>query len=142
MDATEGGRVPGLERGLRLAKRNVALLTVAQAILGSAPPVAFSVGGLAGYAMLGDDKSLATAPLTGFNVGVALGAILVASSAKLLGRKTAFMIGALLVAVGGLVAALALFRSSFWMFAGGLMLLGLSGGFTQKIRFAAADASP
>ena len=43
---------------------------------------------------------------------------------------------------GGLVAALALFRSDFWFFAAGLMLIGLSGGFTQKIRFAAADASP
>ena len=51
-----------------------ALLAAAQAIVGSAAPIAISIGGLAGYYLLGDDKSLATAPVTGFNVGVALGA--------------------------------------------------------------------
>ena len=53
------------EIDLGSAKRNVALLTTAQAILGSAPPIAFAVGGLAAYQLLGDDKGLATAPLTG-----------------------------------------------------------------------------
>lgn len=134
--------VPGLEAQLRAAKRNVGILTAAQAILGSAAPLAFSVGGLAGYELLSDDKSLATAPLTGFNIGVALGAVVVAASSRFLGRKAAFMLGALMVGVGGLVAALALFRADFWLFAAGLLVIGLSGGFTQKIRFAAADASP
>ncbi len=43
---------------------------------------------------------------------------------------------------GGLLAAVALFRSNFWLLAAGFMLIGVSAGFTQKIRFAAADASP
>lgn len=132
----------GLDDQLRTAKRNVSLLTVAQAILGSAAPLSFSVGGLAGFQLLGADKSLATAPLTGFNVGVALGAIVVAAASRFLGRRESFMVGALMGAIGGVVAALALFRSEFWLFAFGLLLIGLSGGFTQKIRFAAADASP
>ncbi|MCX8998972.1 MFS transporter [Rhizobiaceae bacterium BDR2-2] len=142
MDAVQGGTVPGLEGQLRSAKRNVALLTAAQAILGSAGPLSFSVGALAGYELLGTDKSLATAPMTGFNVGVALGAVVVAVAARVLGRKASFMVGAVTVGLGGLVAALALFRSDFWLFALGLLLIGLSAGFTQKIRFAAADASP
>ncbi|MCA0257333.1 MAG: MFS transporter [Proteobacteria bacterium] len=142
MDAVQGGTVPGLEAQLRSAKINVGLLTAAQAILGSAGPLSFSVGALAGYELLSDDKSLATAPLTGFNVGVALGAVAVAATSRLLGRKAAFMLGAVMIGIGGLVAALALFRADFWLFAGGLLLIGLSGGFTQKIRFAAADASP
>ena len=132
----------GLDGQLRAAKRNVGLLTVAQSILGSAAPLSFSVGGLAGFQLLGADKSLATAPLTGFNVGVALGAIVVAIASRFLGRRESFMVGALMGAIGGAVAALALFRSDFWLFAFGLLLIGLSGGFTQKIRFAAADASP
>ncbi len=132
----------GLDGQLRAAKRNVSILTVAQSILGSAAPLSFSVGGLAGFQLLGADKSLATAPLTGFNVGVALGAIVVAAASRFLGRRESFMVGALMGAIGGSVAALALFRSEFWLFAFGLMLIGLSGGFTQKIRFAAADASP
>ena len=134
--------VPGLEGQLDEAKRNVFLLTMAQAIMGSAAPMSFSVGALAGYQLLGADKSLATAPLTGFNIGVALGAICVAAASRFLGRKAGFMVGALMCSIGGGVAAVALFRSDFWLFAVGLLLIGISGGFTQKIRFAAADASP
>lgn len=134
--------VAGLEGQLSEAKRNVFLLTIAQAILGSAGPLSFSVGALAGYQLLGADKSLATAPLTGFNIGVAFGAIAVALAAKFLGRKAGFILGALLCSAGGALAATALFRTDFWLFALGLMLIGLAGGFTQKIRFAAADASP
>jgi MFS family permease len=134
--------VPGVESQLTEAKRNVLLLALAQAIMGSAGPLSFSVGALAGYQLLGADKSLATAPLTGFNIGVALGAIAVALAARFLGRKAGFILGALLCSLGGGIAALALFRSEFWLFVVGLMLIGVSGGFTQKIRFAAADASP
>lgn len=132
----------GLERELSAARRNVFLLAAAQAILASSGPIVFSVGGLAGYQMLGDDKSLATAPLTGFNIGVALGAMLVAILARALGRANGFIAGALLGASGGLLAAIALFRSDFWLMAAGFLMIGISAGFTQKIRFAAADASP
>ncbi|MUZ72297.1 MFS transporter [Agrobacterium vitis] len=132
----------GLEHQLRGAKRTVAILTAAQAVLGSVAPLSFSLGGLAGYQMLGADKSLATAPLTGFNIGVALGAVVIAVAARLFGRKAAFIMGAGSAAIGGLVATLALFRIDFWLFAFGLLLIGLSSGFTQKIRFAAADSSP
>ncbi|HVK92191.1 MAG TPA: MFS transporter [Mycoplana sp.] len=132
----------GLDTELSLARRNVFLLTAAQAILASAGPIVFSIGGIAGYQLLGDDKSLATAPLTGFNIGVSLGAVLVALLARALGRASGFVAGALIGASGGTVAALALFRSDFWMLAAGFVLIGISTGFAQKIRFAAADASP
>lgn len=139
MDATTGA---GLDGQLSTARRNVGLLAVAQAILGSAPPLAFAVGGLAGFQMLGADKSLATAPLTGFNVGVAVGAIVVAAASRVLGRRESFMVGALMGALGSALAAFSLIQSNFWLFAFSLLLMGVSGGFTQKIRFAAADASP
>src|SRR5690606_9376187 len=136
------GSVDGLQAHLKGARRNVFLLASVQAILGSAPPLAFALGGLAGYQMLGDDKSLATAPLTGFNVGVAFGAMAVAVASRFFGRQIGFMLGALMGATGAAIAAIALFRSDFWLFAVGLLLIGVSGGFTQKIRFAAADVSP
>ena len=133
----------GYDAHLKAAKRNVALFAAAQAVLGSATPLCFSVGALAGYHLLGDgDKSLATAPLTGLNIGVATGAIGAAAASRYLGRKQSFMLGAILGAIGGAIAAIALFRLSFWLFAAGLLLIGLSSGFTQKIRFAAADVSP
>jgi MFS family permease len=139
MDSAGGN---GLERQLSAAKRNVFLLAGAQAVLGSAAPLSISVGSLAGYQLLAADKSLATAPVTGFNVGTALGAIGIALISRFLGRQAAFITGAVIGACGGGLAAIALFRADFWLFAFALMLIGISGGFTQKIRFAAADASP
>jgi MFS family permease len=136
------GAVDGLQTQMKTARRSVALLAGAQAVLGSAPPLVFALGGLVGYQLLGDDKSLATAPLTGFNIGMAAGAVAVAIASRFLGRKASFMLGAVLGALGAAIAAIALFHSNFWLFAVGLVLIGLCNGFSQKIRFAAADASP
>ncbi|PXA87984.1 MFS transporter [Caulobacter sp. D4A] len=136
------GAVDGLQTQMKTARRSVALLAGAQAVLGSAPPLVFALGGLVGYQLLGEDKSLATAPLTGFNVGMAAGAVAVAVASRFLGRKASFMLGSVLGALGAATAAIALFHSNFWLFAVGLVLIGLCNGFTQKIRFAAADASP
>lgn len=138
----DGAGVNGLEGQLRAAKRNVYILTAAQAVLGAAGPISFAVGSLAGHQLLGLDKSLATAPLTGFNVGVAIGAVVVAAVSRAFGRQVSFMLGGFALAIGGALAAFSLLRADFWMFAVSLMIIGLSSGFTQKIRFAAADASP
>ena len=45
----------------REARRTALLLASSQAIIGSAAPIAISVGGLVGHFLLGADKSLATA---------------------------------------------------------------------------------
>jgi len=134
--------VHGLESEFGSARRNVALLAAAQAILGAAPPITFAIGGLAAYQMLGTDKSLATAPLTGFNVGTAAGTVVVAILARYLSRRPTFIFGALLEGCGGIVAAIAIYQNNFWLLVAGLMLTGVAAGFTQKFRFAAADASP
>lgn len=134
--------VEGLETEIRSAHRNVALLAAAQAILGAAPSITFAVGGLAAYQMLGADKSLATAPLTGFNVGTAAGTVLVAMLSRYLSRRPSFIFGALLLGIGGLLASIGIYRGNFWLFVASLMLTGVAAGFTQKFRFAAADASP
>jgi predicted MFS family arabinose efflux permease len=131
-----------LQTQMRTAQRSVALLAVAQAILGSIAPLSISLGSLAGYQLLAEDKSLATAPITGFNVGTACGAVVIAIASRWLGRKHAFMLGSVIGVLGGAVAAIALLRSSFWLFVAALILIGTCAGFTQKIRFAAADASP
>ena len=49
----------------REARRTAIILAASQAIIGSAAPIAISMGGLAGQYLLGPDKSLATAPVTG-----------------------------------------------------------------------------
>ncbi len=126
----------------REARRTAIILAAAQAIIGSAGPICFALGALAGHYMLGPDKSLATAPLTGFNVGVALGALPAAAIVRWLGQRDGFLTGAGVTALGGLVATIALFESSFWGFAFGLLLVGVGGAFVQQFRFAAADNAP
>jgi predicted MFS family arabinose efflux permease len=136
------GEISGLDDALSRAKRNVTLLAAAQATLGAVAPISISLGGLAGYQLLDADKSLATAPVTGFNIGTALGAALIAIVARYTGRKASFMIGSFLAATGSGIAAIALVKGNFWLFAIGLMAIGMSSGFVQKYRFAAADVSP
>ncbi|MDX8452570.1 MFS transporter [Mesorhizobium sp. VK9D] len=126
----------------REGRRTAVLLAAAQAIVGSAAPIAISLGALAGQYLLGPDKSLATAPVTGFNLGVALGALPAAAIIRRLGHRGGFMTGTIVTALGGLIATLALFQASFWLFAFGLCVIGAGGAFVQQFRFAAADNAP
>jgi len=125
-----------------VARRNAIVLAASQAIVGSAPSICISMGGLAGAYLLAADKSLATAPVTGFNIGVALGAVPAAALMRSVGRKNGFRSGVFLTAGGGALAALALFHGSFWLFCLGLLLVGGGNSFVQQYRFAAADNAP
>jgi MFS family permease len=124
------------------ARRTAIILSAAQAVLGSAGPICFALGALAGHFMLGADKSLATAPLTGYSVGLAVGALPAAAIIRRLGHRGGFVTGSGVAALGGLVAAIALFQSSFWLFAFGLAVVGMGNAFVQQFRFAAADNAP
>jgi predicted MFS family arabinose efflux permease len=126
----------------REARRTALILAAAQAVIGSAAPIAISLGALAGSYLLDTDKSLATAPVTGFNIGVALGALPAAALIKAVGQKNGFQTGTAVTALGGVVATLALFQGSFWLFALGLLVIGVGGAFVQQFRFAAADDAP
>jgi predicted MFS family arabinose efflux permease len=126
----------------REARRTAIILASSQAIVGSAAPIAISMGALAGQYLLGPDKSLATAPITGFNLGVALGALPATAIIRRLGQRSGFMTGTVVTALGGLIATLALFHASFWLFAFGLAVIGVGGAFVQQFRFAAADNAP
>jgi len=105
---------------LREAKRTAITLAAAQAILASAGPIAVSLGGLAGLSMLGADKSLATAPVTGYMVGMALGALPAAMLMRVIGRRDGFLVGTVVTALGD--NAPAEFRSSAisWVLVGGV----------------------
>lgn len=127
---------------LREARRTTFILATSQAIVGSAAPIAISIGGLAGHYLLGADKSLATAPVTGFNVGVALGALPAAWLMRKVGRRYGFMAGSGVTAAGGALATLALVWGDFWLFAVALLIIGCGGAFVQQYRFAAADNAP
>ena len=126
----------------REARRTALILAAAQAVVGSSAPIAISMGSLAGSYLLGADKSLATTPITGFTIGVALAAIPAAMLLGALGRRYGFISGAAVTAIGGAVSVLALIQASFWLFTAGMLLVGAGNAFLQQYRFAATDNAP
>ncbi|MDB4021326.1 MFS transporter [Litorivicinus sp.] len=120
-----------------LAIANVYALLTASG--GSVTPIVIALGGLTGSFLLGDDKSLATLPVAGFNIGVALMASPAAILMFWIGRKYGFMIGAGLGFVGVSLAGYAITVSSFTLFLFSLILIGCANSFSQQYRFAASD---
>ena len=129
------------DRRLSLAKRNALVLATAQAVVGAVAPVSIATGGLAGAYMLTDD-TLATAPVAGYNVGVAIGALPAAMLMRAIGRRYGLIAGACVTIGGGLLAAFALFQNAFWLFVAALLVIGFAAAFSQQYRFAAADHAP
>lgn len=123
----------------RVARKNVGLYLVCQALGGASAPVNIALGGLVGGHLLGDDKSLATLPVTAYNVGVALGALIANTIMKYLGRKRGFMTGCLIGVLGMIFSGLSIAAESFVLFTLALGVNGISSGFVQQYRFAAAD---
>jgi len=121
------------------AKHQALRYALLAAVNGAAAPLAIALGGIAGSYLLASDKTFATLPVTGFNLGVALTAFPAAMLMHRLGRRYGFMVGAGIGMVGMLVAAYGLILHQFWIFALGLLLVGSANSFTQQYRFAAAD---
>ena len=115
------------------------LYALLSAINASVAPIVIALGGLTGAYLLANDKSLATLPVSGFNVGVAL----MAGPASLLmfriGRQKGFMAGAMLGIVGVSIAGISILQHSFRWCCVGLALTGGANSFVQQYRFAASD---
>jgi MFS family permease len=121
-------------------RRNILILTMAQALGASSPPIVISLGGLVGQ-KLSSDPALVTLPVSLFNLGLALGTLPAAFLMRQLGRRNAYMIGALVGATAGLVAAAGIFSASFLIFCLGTLTAGLYAAYVQSYRFAAADTA-
>ena len=124
----------------RRAKRNVAVLVFAHAVLGSQLALNIIVAGLAG-ALLADDPSLATLPISIVVVGSLLSAPAMSLFMGRYGRRAGFLVGALAGGVAGLVCARAMFVGSFELFMAGSVLLGVYQASQGFLRFAAADTA-
>ena len=115
------------------------LYALLSAINASVAPIVISLGGLAGAYLLDDDKSLATLPVSGFNVGVALMAGPASLFMYRIGRQRGFMAGSLLGFAGIILAGVAILEHSFIGLCIGLLLAGGANSFVQQYRFAASD---
>ncbi|WP_417727365.1 MFS transporter [Roseovarius sp.] len=122
------------------AKRNVAVLVAAQAILGAQMPMIFVVGGLAGQS-LASNICFATLPISLIVLGSMLSATPISHMMQRYGRRTGFMIGASAGAIGGAVGAYGLYTASFPIFLLGSLITGTYMSAQGFYRFAAADTA-
>jgi len=121
--------------------RNIALLSISQALGGSSQAILISVAALTA-AMMAPAQGLATLPVTLMIIGTALTTGPAAWLIHTWGRKRGFMFGAAVAVPAALLAATAAWIGNFWLFCLALALFGASGAFGQQYRFAAADSVP
>ena len=122
------------------AKRNVAILVLAQAILGAQMPMIFIIGGLAGQS-LASNPCFATLPISLIVLGSMLAATPVSAIMQKYGRRTGFFVGATFGALGGAVGSYGLYQASFPIFLLGSLLTGVYMSAHGFYRFAAADTA-
>lgn len=124
----------------RRAKRNVAVLVAAQAVLGSQMPMIFVFGGLAG-SMLAPNPCLATLPISMIVFGSMTTAPWISPLMQRSGRRFGFFIGAIGGAVGAGVAAWGLMTGSFALLLLGSYFTGIYMSAQGFYRFAATDVA-
>jgi len=124
----------------RRAKRNVAVLVAAQAILGAQMPMIFVIGGLAG-GMLSPNPCLATLPISFIVFGSMITAPWLSPLMQRNGRRFGFFLGAASGAVGALISAYGLYIGSFYILLLGSLLTGIYMSAQGFYRFAATDTA-
>mgnify|MGYP000223719958 FL=1 len=124
----------------RRAKRNVAVLVAAQAILGAQMPMIFVIGGLAG-GMLSPNPCLATLPISFIVFGSMITAPWLSPLMQRNGRRFGFFLGAASGAVGAMISAYGLYIGSFYVLLVGSLLTGVYMSAQGFYRFAATDTA-
>ncbi|WP_371168901.1 MFS transporter [Aliiroseovarius sp. 2305UL8-7] len=122
------------------AKRNVTVLVLAQAILGSQMPMIFTMAGLAGQS-LASNLCWATLPISLMVAGSMVFANPVSWVMQTYGRRVGFWLGTTGGSVGAAICAYALAQADFGIFLFGSFLLGLYQSAQGFLRFAAADTA-
>ncbi len=121
-------------------RRNVTVLVLAQALLGSQMPMIFTIGGLAGQS-LASNICFATLPISLIVLGSMLTATPISWFMQRYGRRAGFMLGTIGGALGGTVGAIGLYYASFPIFLAGSLLTGIYMSAQGFYRFAAADTA-
>lgn len=122
------------------ARRNVAVLVLAQALLGSQMAMVFVVGGLAGQS-LASNVCFATLPISLIVLGSMFSATPLSWAMQQWGRRAGFLIGAGAGATGAAIGAYGLYVASFPIYLLGSLLTGTYMSAQGFYRFAAADTA-
>ena len=133
---------PDSRSDVRRARRNVAVLVAAQAVLGAQMSMIFIVGGLAGQS-LASNPCWSTLPLSLIVLGSVLSAQPMSEFMARRGRRAGFILATVAGGLGAAIAARALYVGSFPLFMAGSFLTGVYMSAQGFYRFAATDtASP
>ncbi len=123
-----------------LARRNVAVLVAAQAVLGAQMPMIFTIAGLAGTS-LASNVCFATLPISMIVMASMFSATPLSAIMQRFGRRAGFAVGAMGGAVGAAIGAWGLMTSSFALFLLGSLFTGVYMSAHGFYRFAAVDAA-
>ncbi|PIE06673.1 MAG: MFS transporter [Rhodobacterales bacterium] len=122
------------------AKKNVAILVIAQSIVGAQMPIIFTIAGLAG-ATLASNPCWATLPITMTVLANTLMANPMSWLMGRYGRRAGFWLGTFGGTLGAMTGAYALIHSSFGLFLVGAFFTGWYQSAQGFFRFAAADTA-
>jgi len=122
------------------SRLQVLLLATAQALFQTVSVMVMTVGGLAG-ALVAPSPGWATAPIATMFLGTALTTIPASLWMAKVGRRTGFVVGALLGVAAGLLAAVGIWFGSLLVLSLGTMLVGAYQAFAQFYRFAAGEVA-
>ena len=124
----------------KLARRNLTVLVLAQAILGNQLPMVFIMAGLAGQS-LAKNICFATMPISCIVLGAMLASDPLSNLMQKVGRKKGFFLGTFFGALGGLIAAYGLYVQSFGWFLLASLCTGVFMASQGFYRFAAIDTA-
>lgn len=129
------------DTSLRSVERsNVVRLAIGQALAGANSAVVYATGAVVGN-MLAPNKALATMPISIFVVGMAASTLPTGVIAQRYGRKVAFLAGTGCGVLVGIMSAVAIVVSSFWLFCAAMFFGGAYAAVVLSFRFAAADCA-
>ena len=117
------------------------LLVAAQSLGGASPPIIISLGGLVGQ-QLSTNPTASTLPVSIYQLGLALSTLPAAWIMNRMGRRAAYVLGAILGVISGVVAAQGIAHGNFITFCIGTALAGFYAACVQSYRFAATDMVP
>ena len=121
-----------------MAKRNLIVLVLANALLGAQMPMMFTIAGLAGQS-LAVNVCFATLPITMIVLASMLSAYPLSMLMQRYSRRVGFWTGAVAGMLGGLISAYALYVGSFAIFLIGSFFSGTYMSAQGFYRFAAID---
>lgn len=121
-------------------RKNVLVLATCQTLFGIGRMMIILTAPLIAY-FIAEERALATLPHALVIVGTAAATLPASLFMRRVGRRWGFVTGAAIGTIGGAVAAVGLLTTSFALFCLGIFLYGVSAGFAQLYRFAAADVA-